>query len=72
MITDKDYNKLSDVVYTADSLKVKYPLVEGYKIANKSFQVLSVVDNTTNGMQAMAVAPIVSRIHFLAHKSLFG
>ncbi|MEX2784689.1 triacylglycerol lipase, partial [Streptococcus sp. H49] len=59
MVSDQDYNKISQEVYKVDSGKVNSPTTEGDKILNKNYQVLKAKDNLDNGMQAMAVAPIV-------------
>lgn len=63
-ITDKNYNKMSDVVYWLDpndkdkyapDLKENSIIVDG----NKEFKILKIQENSkTDGMQAMAVAPI--------------
>ncbi|MGT2743022.1 hypothetical protein [Streptococcus plurextorum] len=58
MVTDADYNTIADDVYSVDSQKTSKPYQVGDTVANK-FQVLAVEDNTANGMQAMAVAPVV-------------
>lgn len=65
MITDRDYNALADNAYEIDKNKAKHPIRKGDTIDvednNKilsSFEVLKVKDNTENGMQAMAVAPL--------------
>ncbi|MBO4107905.1 hypothetical protein [Streptococcus suis] len=60
MITHKDYNRIADKVYAVDSGKEAFPIEKGDKILGKKFQVLAVEDNTVNGMQAMAVAPVVN------------
>lgn len=58
MVTDKDYKKIADRVYDVDSGKVANPVKKGDTVAGGKYQVLKVEDNTTNGMQAMAVAPV--------------
>ena len=59
MITEKDYRYIVDDVYAVDSLKVKVPLKEGAIVAQGKFKIIAPpVDNTSNGMQAMAVAPV--------------
>ncbi|MFH0374148.1 hypothetical protein [Streptococcus sp. A22] len=67
--TEEQYNWLAEQSYWVDEGKddVKYHPEEGeqyyYDSKNKSlgqFQVLAVEDNTVNGMQAMAVAPVVN------------
>ena len=59
MITEKDYRYIVDDVYAVDSHKVKVPLKEGAVVAQGKFRIITApVDNTANGMQAMAVAPI--------------
>ncbi|MGV3007099.1 triacylglycerol lipase, partial [Streptococcus pluranimalium] len=59
-VTDKNYNDIADGVYKVDSGKVKRPWRKGktFKTNKQSFRVLKVKDNTDNGMQAMAVAPV--------------
>ncbi|WP_321387080.1 hypothetical protein [uncultured Enterococcus sp.] len=63
-ITDEDYNKISDTVYWIDPLHKKHdPTIKDGEIRvinEKEYEVLKVEDNTDNGMQAMAVAPIVN------------
>ena len=59
MITEEDYRYIVDDVYDVDSGKVTNPIQEGRLVANDRFKVISKpVDNTSNGMQAMAVAPV--------------
>ena len=59
MITEKDYRYIVDDVYAVDSHKVKVPLKEGAVVAQGKFKIITApVDNTANGMQAMAVAPV--------------
>ena len=59
MITEKDYRYIVDDVYAVDSLKVKVPLKEGAIVAQGKFKIIAPpVDNTANGMQAMAVDPV--------------
>ena len=58
MVTDKDYKTIADRVYDVDSGKVDNPIKQGDTLAGGQFQVLTVKDNTENGMQAMAVAPV--------------
>lgn len=60
MTTDKENNRIATIVYNVDSKKKRVPLEKGDKILNKSYLVLNTENNTTNGMQAMAVAPIVN------------
>ena len=58
-ITDKDYRYIVDDVYAVDSHKVKVPLKKGAVVAQGKFKIITApVDNTSNGMQAMAVAPV--------------
>ncbi|MFC0234480.1 hypothetical protein ACFFIF_10790 [Vagococcus entomophilus] len=63
-ITDKSYNKLSDIVYWLDpNDKKKYSpdLKEGTIIidVNNKLKILKIQENSkTNGMQAMAVVPV--------------
>ncbi|MCU9533690.1 SA1320 family protein [Streptococcus sp. CSL10205-OR2] len=67
MITDKQNNILSEHSYWVDSSRTDtYPREEGesyyYDTKNPqigSYKVLEVSDNQSNGMQAMAIAPIV-------------
>ncbi|HEL1206298.1 TPA: hypothetical protein TVL50_001928, partial [Streptococcus equi subsp. zooepidemicus] len=58
MISDKDYNKLSEKVYDVDANKVTIPVRKNTDIFNRYFKVLEAEDNPDNGMQAMAVVPI--------------
>ncbi|MDW8743621.1 hypothetical protein Q7W37_11460 [Streptococcus suis] len=62
MISEKDYNSLADEVYKVDSGKVSTPYRKGDTVANGQYRVLAVGDNTANGMQAMAVAPVVNGV----------
>ncbi|MGM0218919.1 lipase [Enterococcus sp. AZ126] len=63
-ITDKNYNKISDAVYWLDpNDKKKYDptLKEGEirKLGENKFKILKIQENSkTDGMQAMAVAPL--------------
>lgn len=59
-ITDKNYHDIVDGVYNVDAGKVKRPWRDDkiFKSNGQSFQVLKTKDNTANGMQAMAVAPV--------------
>ena len=60
MITDKSFNYLVDQVYEVDKNKNSTPWQAGDELRKDSqtFRVLSTKDNTSNGMQAMAVAPV--------------
>ena len=60
MITDKSFNYLVDQVYEVDKNKNLTPWKAGDELRKDSqtFRVLSAKDNTSNGMQAMAVAPV--------------
>ena len=59
MVTEEDYRYIVDDVYDVDSGKVSNPIQEGRLVANDRFKVISKpIDNTSNGMQAMAVAPV--------------
>ena len=60
MITDKSFNYLVDQVYEVDKNKNSTPWKAGDELRkdSQSFRVLSAKDNTANGMQAMAIAPI--------------
>lgn len=64
MITDEEYKVLADEVYKVDKGKVEHPRKEGEIINNsnldRDYEILKVEDNSDNGMQAMAVAPIVN------------
>ncbi|EGP4883827.1 hypothetical protein CUN10_07505 [Enterococcus faecium] len=61
-ITEKNYNKLSNIVYLLDPKHKNYAsyLKEAgiYNFGNTKFQILK-IKNSLDGMQAMAVAPIV-------------
>ncbi|NGL84491.1 hypothetical protein [Streptococcus equi] len=69
MISDKDYNKLSEKVYDVDANKVTIPVRKNTDILNRYVKVLEAEDTLDNGMQAMAVAPIkggeVSKSHIM-------
>ncbi|MBC1621558.1 hypothetical protein HB948_02725 [Listeria welshimeri] len=62
MIAEQDNRILSDMAYNVDRKKVDVPLKKGNIIKNKNlsqnYKVIKVEDNSKNGMQAMAVAPI--------------
>ena len=59
MTTERDFRYIVDDVYAVDSHKVKVPLKEGAIVAQGKFKIIAPpVDNTSNGMQAMAIAPI--------------
>ncbi|MBC1251726.1 hypothetical protein HB765_03770 [Listeria welshimeri] len=62
MIAEQDNRILSDMAYNVDRKKVDVPLKKGNIIKNKNlsqnYKVIKVKDNSKNGMQAMAVAPI--------------
>jgi len=60
MITDKSFNYLVDQVYEVDKNKNSTPWQAGDELRKDSqtFRVLSTKDNTSNGMQAMVVAPV--------------
>ncbi|MBC2266168.1 hypothetical protein HCB37_16830 [Listeria booriae] len=67
MTTEKDLNRLADTSYWVDKGKENIPFnpkkgtiltPKTIKGLTQSYKVLKVEDNTKNGMQAMAVAPI--------------
>ena len=59
MTTERDFRYIVDDVYAVDSLKVKVPLKEGAIVAQGKFKIITPpVDNTSNGMHAMAVATV--------------
>ncbi|TXL62543.1 hypothetical protein FHP05_12110 [Cerasibacillus terrae] len=62
MDTEKDYKILSEHIYWIDEKHKGYDpdLKKGEVIKEKDFEykILKIEDNTTNGMQAMAVAPV--------------
>ncbi|MGT2715326.1 SA1320 family protein [Streptococcus respiraculi] len=60
MMTTEDYNKMAGDVYYVDSKKTVIPFQKRDKVAGDKYQILRVSDNQTNGMQAMAVAPVVN------------
>ncbi|HEL0423578.1 TPA: hypothetical protein TUM42_001927, partial [Streptococcus equi subsp. zooepidemicus] len=53
MVSDKDYNKLSEKVYDVDANKVTIPVRKNTDILNRYVKVLEVEDSPDNGMQAM-------------------
>ncbi|HEL0000512.1 hypothetical protein [Streptococcus equi] len=58
MITDKNYNKLSEKVYDVDANKVTIPVRKNTDILNRYVKVLEAEDNPGNGMQARVVGAI--------------
>ncbi|HEL0757592.1 TPA: hypothetical protein TVK06_001970 [Streptococcus equi subsp. zooepidemicus] len=58
MITDKNYNKLSEKVYDVDANKVTIPVRKNTDILNRYVKVLEAEDNPDNGMQARVVGAI--------------
>ncbi|HEL1156314.1 TPA: hypothetical protein TVK06_001582, partial [Streptococcus equi subsp. zooepidemicus] len=57
IVTDKDYNELSNRVYNVDSGKEGViHEQEGQEIMDGTYKILKAEDNPDNGMQAMAVA----------------
>ncbi|WNZ90227.1 alpha/beta hydrolase family protein [Streptococcus iniae] len=60
MPTDQDYRYLAEDSYNIDSKLLKQTLQEGQIVGNGRYIIVDKpVDNTRNGMQAMAVAPIL-------------
>ena len=59
-VTDKNYTDIANGVYNVDAGKVKrsWRKDKVFKSSGQKFQVLAAEDNTSNGMQAMAVAPV--------------
>ena len=66
MISDQDFKILASEAYQVDIKKSGEPWLKGDILENRnlsrSYEVLKVEDNTTNGMQAMAVAPVKNNI----------
>ncbi|OTN83937.1 hypothetical protein A5819_003487 [Enterococcus sp. 7E2_DIV0204] len=64
MATEKEYNELSDMVYWLDPKHESYDpsITEGsfQNIGGKTYQILKIKTEPSNGMQAMAVAPLNS------------
>lgn len=64
MSTEHSYNRLSDRVYWLDPKHDKYdPTMKPgaiRKLAGIEYEILNIETNSNNGMQAMAVAPIVN------------
>ncbi|HEL1259118.1 hypothetical protein [Streptococcus equi] len=52
MVSDKDYNKLSEKVYDVDANKVTIPVRKNTDILNRYVKVLEVEASPDNGMQA--------------------
>ena len=71
MITDKDYHALADDVYKVDAKKIKQPFKKGTTVGNDQYKIISVEDNHSNGMQAMAVAPFMNKEIFCFDKRIF-
>ncbi|MGT2771365.1 hypothetical protein [Streptococcus marimammalium] len=69
MISDKEYNSISEDAYYVDSTKEKgkEPIIKGSLVAEDKFIVIEPPVDATNGMQAMAVAPIVDGEPDLSH-----
>ncbi|WP_067101905.1 hypothetical protein, partial [Streptococcus sp. DD13] len=61
MITEMDYKEIAEAVYDIDILNGNHTPRQGEQIIRKKYQLLATEDNTQNGMQAMAVAPVVDR-----------
>src|SRR5699024_4022609 len=65
MTPEQDFKILASEAYQVDVQKSGEPWITGDILENKnlshSYEVLKVEDNTTNGMQAMAVAPVKNR-----------
>ncbi|MBC1434884.1 hypothetical protein HB848_05990 [Listeria rocourtiae] len=70
MATERDYNVFADEAYQIDKARAKREdrapllkgdILEGTKLS-QSYKVLKVEDNNKNGMQAMAVAPIINGV----------
>ncbi|MEX2785733.1 hypothetical protein AB3331_11300, partial [Streptococcus sp. H49] len=60
MVTEKNYKEIAEDVYKVDSGRVDNPIKKGDLVAESQYQVITdPIDNLDNGMQAMAVAPIV-------------
>ncbi|HEK9134379.1 TPA: hypothetical protein SUI30_001996, partial [Streptococcus equi subsp. equi] len=55
MVSDKDYNKLSEKVYDVDANKVTISVRKNTDILNRYVKILKAEDTPDNGMQAMAV-----------------
>ena len=59
-VTEQNYRDIADRVYAVEDGKEAHTIIKNdtFKSGGNQFQVLKVEDNTTNGMQAMAVAPV--------------
>ncbi|MFC0234472.1 hypothetical protein ACFFIF_10750 [Vagococcus entomophilus] len=61
-VSDKKYNKISEYVYWTDPKHKNYSpaMIEGavHDFGGSDFEILKVKNNTSNGMQAMAVTPV--------------
>lgn len=61
MITEKDNQLIANDVYKVDSKKVNESFQQGDLVANDKYIIIEKpIDNLENGMQAMAVAPVVN------------
>ncbi|EPU23642.1 TPA: hypothetical protein ACJSWJ_000779 [Streptococcus agalactiae] len=59
MISEKDYRYIADDVYDVDRTKRNNPISKNSTVAKDKYIVIEPpIDNTSNGMQAMVVAPI--------------
>lgn len=65
MATEKEYNEASDIVYWLDPKHENYDpsITEGsfQNIGGKKYQILKIKSEPSNGMQAMAIAPLDSK-----------
>ncbi|MBF0779759.1 MULTISPECIES: hypothetical protein [unclassified Granulicatella] len=60
MVTEKEYVGIAEDVYSVDSKKTSSPYQKGDRVAGDKFEIIEKVeDNLENGMQAMAVAPVI-------------
>ncbi|MFC3931618.1 lipase family protein [Streptococcus dentapri] len=59
-VTEQNYRDIADRVYAVEDGKEAHTIIKNdtFKSGGDKYQVLKVEDNTDNGMQAMAVAPV--------------
>lgn len=58
MVTDADYNAISDDVYSVDSKKTSRPYQIGDTLASGKYKILKAEDTPNSGMQVRTVGAI--------------
>ncbi|EHJ52704.1 hypothetical protein [Streptococcus macacae] len=59
-VTEQNYRDIADRVYAIEDGKEAHTIIKNdtFKSGGNQYKVLAAEDNTSNGMQAMAVAPV--------------